>query len=413
MRIIFLTAVLFIIFPANKAVAQPPAISLDTVITGLSLPMQMVSAGDSSGRLFIVQKAGVIKVYSKTYSLLGTFLTVTVNSSANERGLLSMAFHPDYKNNGFFFVYYNNANGDLELARFKVSAGNPDMADAASQKILITIPHPTNNNHNGGTLHFGKDGFLYLSTGDGGGSNDVPNNAQTTTVLLGKILRFGVNTSDVAPYYSVPADNPFGNEVYAYGLRNPFRWSFDSQTGDMWIGDVGQDKFEEIDFRPADSAKGANYGWRCFEGNVTGPNTSGCGPASNYIFPVYTYPTTTASSIAITGGVVYRGSAFTDLQGYYIASEYYTGDFFKIKHNGNTFDTSKQKSLLINVSNFAETEEGELYAVTLGTGTNGRVIRLLQAALCNINLRVMATGVMLLTGEAIYCHHQHYHLSRK
>lgn len=339
--------------------------------------MQMVNAGDGSGRFFLVLKAGGVRVYSKTFSLIGTFLTDTVvSANANERGLLSMAFHPDFINNGLFYTYYTNANGDLEMARYKISSNNPNVADTSTRKILITIPHPTNNNHNGGELHFGKDGYLYLSTGDGGGSNDVPNNAQSKTVLLGKILRFNVNTSDVAPYYTIPQDNPFGNEVFAYGLRNPFRWSFDRLTGDMWIGDVGQDKQEEINFRPADSLNGSNYGWRCYEGSVTGPNTTGCGTASNYVFPVFTYPTQAAQSISVTGGVVYRGNTYIDLKGYYIAAEYYTGVFFKIKRNSNTLDTSSQKNLLTYPVDFAEGEDGEVYVVSSGTATNGRILRL-------------------------------------
>lgn len=376
MRIILLSTLFFIAFSFNKLAAQAPTLSMDTLVTGLPLPMQMVSAGDGTGRFFLVMKAGTVRVYSKAFSLIGTFVTVAgVNSSANERGLLSMVFHPDYKNNGLFYVYYTNTDGNLELARYKVS-NNPDIADDASKKILITIPHPVNNNHNGGELHFGKDGYLYLSTGDGGGSNDPNNNAQNTSVLLGKILRFNVNTSDVAPYYTLPPDNKFGNEVFAYGLRNPFRWSFDRLTGDMWIGDVGQDKQEEINFRPADSTNGANYGWRCYEGTANGPNMTGCGPASSYVFPVFTYPTTAANSVSVTGGVVYRGNTFIDLKGYYIAAEYYSGTFFKIKRNGNTQDTSSQRALISFPVDFMENEDGEVYVVSSGTATNGRILRL-------------------------------------
>jgi glucose/arabinose dehydrogenase len=361
----------------NPCFAQSPTLSLTPVITtGLSLPIQLVNAGDGSNRVFIVQKAGDIKVFDKSFAPLGTFLSVSnVRSTENERGLLSMVFHPDYKNNGFFYVYYTNLSGNLELDRYKVS-NNPNVADATSKDTLIIIPHPTNNNHNGGELHFGVDGYLYLSTGDGGGGNDVPNNAQTTTVLLGKMLRFDVNTSDTKPYYTIPPDNPFGNEVFAYGLRNPFRWSFDRLTNDMWIGDVGQDAFEEVNFRPFDSTNGVNYGWRCYEGPVA-KNLSGCGPISNYNFPIYTFPTTAANSVSITGGTVYRGSTFIDLQGYYIATEYYTGNYFKIKRLGsNTWDTSSQKLSIARIADIGETENGELYAVALEAG---RVLRILAS----------------------------------
>jgi glucose/arabinose dehydrogenase len=360
----------------GKVKSQAPDISLTPVIKGLSLPIQIVHAGDGSNRIFVVQKTGAIKVYDKSYNSLGTFLTVSnVNAIANERGLLSMAFHPDYKNNGFFYVYYTNTIGNLELDRYKVSS-NPNVADASTKDTLIIIPHPTNSNHNGGELHFGSDGYLYLSTGDGGGGGDVPNNAQNTSVLLGKILRFNVNTSDTKPYYTIPADNPFENEVLAYGLRNPFRWSFDRLTNDMWIGDVGQDSFEEIDYRPADSTKGINFGWRCYEGNKVFNNTVGCsGPTSNYIFPIFTYPTTAAPVISITGGLVYRGSTFIDLQGYYIASEYYTGNYFKIKRtNSNTWDTSTQKLSINRIADFGETEDGEIYVAALESGTVYRLL---------------------------------------
>jgi glucose/arabinose dehydrogenase len=363
---------LFLVLLVNNAVAQP-VLSLTPVITGLSLPMQVLHAGDTSNRIFVVQKGGSIRVYNKSYTLLGTFLTVTGITTSGERGLLSMAFHPDYANNGFFYVYYTNANGDLELARYKVSA-SPNTADAGSKAVLITIPHPTNANHNGGMLHFGADGYLYLSTGDGGGSGDQPGNAQNTSVLLGKLLRFAVNTSATAPYYTVPPDNPFGNEIFAYGLRNPFRWSFDRLTNDIWIGDVGQDSYEEINHRPADSIKGANFGWRCYEGNNTF-NTAGCLGISNYTFPVYTYPTPGPQG-AITGGTVYRGETYIALRGYYISADFYTGNFYIIQYDSvnHTHTTTIQTLTPTGLSNFGETEDGEMYAACLNNGTVYRVI---------------------------------------
>jgi glucose/arabinose dehydrogenase len=284
-----------------------------------------------------------------------------------------MAFHPDYVHNGFFFVYYTNGTGDLELARYRVSS-DPNVADAASKVILKTIPHPTNANHNGGELHFGPEGYLYLSTGDGGGSGDVPNNAQNTAVLLGKMLRFAVDTSSVAPYYTIPADNPFGNEIFAYGLRNPFRWSFDRLTHDMWIGDVGQDSFEEIDHRLADSTRGTNYGWRCYEG-TNAFNTGGCGPIANYTFPVFTYPTANPSS-AVTGGAVYRGETYLSLQGYYLATDFYSGSFYKIKYDSLThiYDTSSQVITPTGISDFGETEDGEMFAACLNNGSVYRIV---------------------------------------
>jgi glucose/arabinose dehydrogenase len=373
MKIFLHSTAFLLIFFVSRVSAQAPTLSLTPVIQNLNQPMQLVHAGDGTGRIFIIQKAGIIKVYDKAYTLLGTFLTVTGITSAGERGLLSMAFHPDYANNGFFYVYYTNSIGDLEVSRYKISGNNSNMADAASRVIVITIPHQANANHNGGTLHFGKDGYLYLSTGDGGGGGDVPNNAQNTSILLGKMLRLAVNTSATAPYYTIPPNNPFANEVYAYGLRNPFRWSFDRETNDMWIGDVGQGAFEEIDHRKFDSISGVNFGWRCYEGNNP-YNTTGCGSISNYTFPIYTYPTVDPSS-SVTGGAVYRGTTYIALRGYYISCDYYTANFYIIYYDStaHNYTTTIQMLTPAGIANFGETEDGELYAVCLNNGTVYRI----------------------------------------
>ncbi len=353
-----------------------PVLSLSPVITtGLNLPIQLVHAGDGSNRIFIVQKEGSILVYNKAFVLLGTFLTVTNIITSGERGLLSLAFHPNYASNGLFYVYYTNSNGDLQLARYTVSA-DPNVADPLSKDTLITIPHPNNTNHNGGELHFGIDGNLYLSTGDGGGTGDVPNNAQNPNILLGKILRFAVNTSSTPPFYTIPLSNPFGNEIFAYGLRNPFRWSFDRTTNDMWIGDVGQDSWEEINYRPADSALGVNYGWRCYEGNVVFNNSVGClGPLNNYTFPVNAYATPSPSG-AVTGGTVYRGNTYIALRGYYLAADFYTAVFYKVKYDTLTYTatTSTQSLPVAYISDFGETEDGELYAVALFSNAVYRIV---------------------------------------
>lgn len=346
----------------NSTTAQPD-LSLTPVINNLSSPIQMVNAGDGSNRIFVVQKGGTILVYAHDYDSIGNFLTVSGITTNGERGLLSMAFHPGYNINGFFFVFYTNGDGDLEIARYKVS-DNENIADPSSKIIVLTIPHPDESNHNGGELHFGNDGFLYLSTGDGGGGGDELNNAQNTTKLLGKMLRLAVNTSPTTPYYTIPAGNPFGNEVYDLGLRNPFRWSFDRETHDMWIGDVGQDSWEEINFRPAASPAGINYGWRCYEGNSSFI-TSGCGVISDYIFPVHTYATQNPSA-AITGGVVYRGLTYPFLQGYYISADFFSGTFYKIRSDGTGgWITSLQTISPTGIVDFGETEDGEIYAVSL------------------------------------------------
>ena len=343
--------------------AQPNIALSPVITTGLSGPMQLVNAGDGSKRVFIVQKAGSVRAYDSTFQFLATLVTIPNITSSGERGLLSMAFHPNYKNNGFFYLYYTNADGDLEISRYRISANDANVADPASRVIVITIPHPIYSNHNGGDLHFGQDGFLYLSTGDGGSGGDPNGNGQNTNSLLGKILRFNVNTSLTPPYYTVPTGNPFGNEVFVLGLRNPYRWSFDRQTGDMWIGDVGQDAWEEINFRAANALNGANFGWRCYEGNVT-YNTNNCAPASSYIFPVHAYRTQDPAA-SITGGVVYRGKDFPALQGCYIAADFFSGVFYKIIPNGSGGWTVGTQTLSpTGIVDFGETESGEVYAVS-------------------------------------------------
>ena len=373
MKIILYSTTFLLIFFVNRISAQAPTLSLTPVIQNLNLPMQLVNADDGTGRIFIIEKNGVIKVYSKSFAFLDTFLTLRNITSTGERGLLSLAFHPQYNSNGFFYVYYTNNIGSLEISRYKVS-DDPNIADSTSKAVVITIPHPTNANHNGGTLHFGKDGYLYLSTGDGGGGGDAPNNAQNTSILLGKMLRLAVNTSSTAPYYTIPPGNPFANEVYAYGLRNPFRWSFDRETNDMWIGDVGQGAFEEINHRMFDSISGANFGWRCYEGNNV-YNAAGCGPVSNYIFPIYTYPTVDPSS-SVTGGVVYRGDTYIGLRGYYVSCDFTTANFYIIYYDStaHSYTTTIQMLNPSGISNFGETEDGELYAVCLNNGTVYRVV---------------------------------------
>jgi glucose/arabinose dehydrogenase len=365
---------LLILLGLNFSIFGQPIISLNSVITGLSQPMQFVNAGDGTNRIFIPQKAGGIKVFDRNFASLGTFLTVSPISSSGEQGLLSMCFHPQYKTNGLFFVYYTTTSGSLEVARYQVGSSNDstNLARPSSKKIVITIPHPNYSNHNGGTLRFGKDGFLYLSTGDGGSGGDPDNNAQNSSSLLGKMLRLNVNTSNTAPFYTIPAGNPYGNEVLAKGLRNPFRWNFDRLTGDMWIGDVGQNAFEEINRSHRDSLA-VNYGWRCYEGNAP-YNTTGCLPASNYRFPVVTLNRSEGQSIV--GGTVYRGQTYLSMQGYYFGVDFYTGKLFKIKFDSltYTYNITSQTILPNTVSDFGESEDGEMYVTTLGSGNVYRVV---------------------------------------
>jgi glucose/arabinose dehydrogenase len=378
------------------AKAQPVLTLTPVITTGLNQPMQLVNAGDGTNRVFIVQKEGTIRAYDATFTYLSDFLTVTGINTSGERGLLSMVFHPAYATNGLFYVYYTTTAGDLELARYHVSTTNSNLADVSTKVVLITIPHPTNANHNGGELHFGADGYLYLSTGDGGGSGDVPNNAQSTTVLLGKMLRFNVNTSATAPYYTIPAGNPYGNEIYSLGLRNPYRWSFDRLTNDMWIGDVGQDSWEEINYRAAANTAGTNYGWHCYEGD-TAYNTTGCAAASTFVFPAFTYPTQNPAA-AITGGLVYRGTAYPLLQGWYVSADFYSGIFYKIFPDGSGGWTVSQQTLSpTGIVNFGETENGEAYAVS-NTGNSVYQIgasTVLPISLVSFTAKPVPQGVQL------------------
>ena len=366
--------------------SQAPTLAYQPVITGLNFPIDVVNAGDGTNRIFIAFQGGLIRVYDQSYALLGDFLTVSGLSTGGERGLLSIAFHPDYETNRFFYVYYTNANGDVEIARYQTFLNNPNLADPTSKVIVLTIPHPGQSNHNGGKLNFGSEpgAMLYFATGDGGGGDDIPNNAQNGSLLLGKMIRISVNTSLTAPFYSIPSDNPYvsdpnvRDEIWAIGLRNPFRWSFDRITHDIWIGDVGQDQVEEIDFRQAGSTGGINYGWRCYEGTL--PNeTAGCQPQSSYISPVFEYPNPNGGaspSSAVTGGIVYRGTEFPFLTGYYLSTDYYSGTVYKILRNGSSFVTTPQTGLPNSVASFGESENGSLYALS----QNGVLYKVLAVA---------------------------------
>jgi glucose/arabinose dehydrogenase len=378
------TAISFalLFFVCTTAFQQEPHVVFTPKISGLNMPIQVVNAGDGSNRLFLVNQGSLgiasIIVYDQNYNQLDTFLKVTNISTGGEEGLLSMAFHPEYTNAaspffGFFYIYYVNSNSDLEIARYKVS-GNPNVADPASKDTVLTISHPgALTNHNGGTINFGPDGYLYLGTGDGGNGGDPPNNAQNPMVLLGKMIRIDVTNSDTPPFYTIPPSNPYTgvtipdtlDEIYAMGLRNPFRWSFDKTTHDMWIADVGQGAWEEINYRPADSIAKTNYGWRCYEGNATYDVSIGC-VSPPYTFPIFTYPN--PGGAAVIGGFVYRGSFPADapLAGYYLAADYSSGALYKIKSNGSGGWTiyTQTFGVAISVSHFGETENGEILAVS-------------------------------------------------
>lgn len=374
-----ITALLFIAFTGTRISAQQPVIQYAAQIsTGLSNPIDIVNAGDGSNRIFIAQRGGTIRVYSATLTYIGDFLTVTGISTSGEGGLLSLAFHPDYEINGLFYVYYTLPDLSLEIARYQVSAGDANVANAASKQVVLNIPHPTNSNHNGGKLNFGADGYLYLGTGDGGGAGDVPNNAQNGNSLLGKMLRLNVTTSATAPFYTIPPTNPYIgdagvlDEIWALGLRNPWRWSFDRNTNAMWIADVGQGEVEEVNYRASGSTGGINYGWRCYEGD-SAYNTAGCQPASSYISPIFGYGhNSTTGGFSITGGYVYRGTEYPGLAGFYICADYISGNQWTIGSDGaGGWNVYQQVSAPFptNIVTYGEAENGTLYAASLTGNT--------------------------------------------
>lgn len=387
--------VLVFIFSAFLCLAfgqadSPQAISLQPFISGLTFTVFVTNAGDGSNRLFIIQKAGTILVVPSGSSTPNAtpFLNITsrVSSAANERGLLGLAFHPSYPTNGRFFVYYTRLpDHAIQIAEYTVSAGNPDVADT-TEKIILTIPHPTNTNHNGGTVAFGMDGYLYAGTGDGGSSNDPGNNAQNINSLLGKMLRIDINnvpTGQVPPY-NIPPDNPYAgtvpgaDEIFAIGLRNPYRFSFDNgrQHGGqvrnrLWVADVGQGAIEEVDL----VKRGGNYGWRAYEGNTcTNLNPTQCaggGAPIVHAAPIFQY-SHTGGRCSITGGQVYRGTQGVFPRGNYVYADYCTGEIFT--WNGTTQTMQLDTNRLIVA--FGADEAGELYVV----GQNGTVEKIVGTA---------------------------------
>lgn len=360
--------------------------------------MDIVHSGDE--RLFIVERSGVIKIIPDitTGDALATpFLDInSIVHNANfqsEQGLLGLAFHPDYANNGYFFVNYTDNSDATVVARYTRDANDPNIADPNSAEIIITFDQPASN-HNGGCLRFGPDGYLYIGTGDGGSGNDPWNNSQDTQTFLGKMLRLDI---DNGLPYTVPSTNPFINdasvldEIWAIGLRNPWKFSFDKETGDLWIADVGQNAWEEIDFQPANSAGGENYGWRCYEGNHlnTNVNTSDCPPQSDLVDPIYEIPHQGFNGpCSITGGYVYRGTENPDLIGKYIVADFCSGEFFIVEPDGNGGWVGQEvNDFNFDISTFGEDVNGELYAARLSNGNIYKIKSDLCASLmANVNV---------------------------
>lgn len=360
---------LCLLLTAFSLFAQPK-IKLVDYANGFTRPVDIAYApGDN--RLFIVEQRGYIWILDDAGNRLpDTFLNIDarVNSTGNEQGLLGLAFDPNYAQNGYFYVNYIKNDGNTRIARFSVTA-NPNVADPNSEAILLEQAQPYPN-HNGGCLKFGPDGYLYAGLGDGGSGGDPQGNAQNPATYLGKILRLDVH-SDSLGNYGIPPDNPFiGNtsfkpEIWSYGWRNPWRFSFDRATGDLWVADVGQGTWEEIDYEPAGSA-GGNYGWRCYEGTHA-YSTGGCQPQSAYLSPIFEYQHSTANGCSVTGGFVYRGGEYADLQGLYVFVDYCSGRWWYIRHNPDETFTA---TILADLSTFqysslGEDVHGNLYVASL------------------------------------------------
>ena len=338
-----------------------------------SNPLFLTNAPDSSNRIFVVEQGGVIKVFpnSSAVSSAKVFLNISDRIiSGGERGLLGLAFHPDYKDNGYFYVNYTYAtlgNDSTRIARYQVTS-NPDSADKNSEFQILSFDQPYSN-HNGGWIGFGPDGYLYIATGDGGSGGDPQNNAQRITVLLGKILRIDV---DGGIPYAIPPTNPFYDstnvnikkEIYAWGLRNPWRCSFDSETGNLWAGDVGQGTWEEIDL----IENGKNYGWRCYEGNHV-YDLSNCN-YPEYIFPIWEYDH--GPECSVTGGYVYRGINVPELYGKYIYGDYCSNKIWALTYDGLTPPTNQLLlTTMGSLTSFGVDENQELY----WTSSNGKIYK--------------------------------------
>lgn len=357
----FLGLVIFLFM--HPAISQ--SIKLTNITSNLTLPTAIANAGDNSGRLFILEKAGTVEAWNG--SSLTTFLDITgkVYSSDNETGLLGIAFHPSFETNGYFYLNYTaQVNNQLttRISRFHVADGSTT-ADPASETIILSFAQPFSN-HNGGALVFGDDGYLYIATGDGGSGGDPLGNGQNLETVLGKILRIDV---DGGSPYSIPEDNPFVGvtdaieSIYAYGFRNPWRMTKDRQTGAIWIGDVGQFNREEIDILTA----GANYGWNIMEG-TTCYNATSC-DKTGLTLPVYDFARS-GGNCSVTGGYVYRGTNGTFTQGDYIFSDFCSGIIWSLTYDGNSAVVNTLLTTEYSISSFGENENGELYILDYSNG---------------------------------------------
>jgi glucose/arabinose dehydrogenase len=340
-------------------------------------PVDLQHSGDNTNRLFVVEQAGLIYVFSNSREVdsKNVFLDLKskVKDRGNEEGLLGLAFHPNYKSNGYFYVNYTAANPNRTvISRFKVSDANKNEANPNSEQVILEIPQPYGN-HNGGQLAFGSDGYLYIAVGDGGSGGDPLGHGQNLTTMLGSILRIDIDNKANGKEYAIPADNPFAKntndyreEIYAYGLRNPWRFSFDKETGSLWTGDVGQDLYEEINI----IVKGGNYGWNIMEGMHCFKPPAGC-DTSGLILPVWEYGR--KEGISVTGGFVYRGKTMAGLIGKYIYGDFGSGNIWAldVSNKNKPFSALLLKTKL-NIASFGTDQNNELYICSF----DGKIYRL-------------------------------------
>jgi glucose/arabinose dehydrogenase len=399
MRSVLLVAIVVLSISAGHAqYSWPPAFPN---LPAFNYPVELVHSGDGTNRLFIVQQRGIIYVIQNTpnVSTRKVFLNISdrVSQSGSETGLLGLAFHPNYETNGYFYVNYTGGSSlTTYIARFQVSATNPDSAVKESQQILLTVAQPYTN-HNGGKLAFGPDGYLYIGLGDGGSANDPQNRAQDRSVILGKLLRINVDSTEGSLNYAIPPTNPYyrnqngwREEIYAYGLRNPWRFSFDPVTRWLWLGDVGQDTREEIDI----IISGGNYGWRLMEGFICNPTINPqCQDTAGLLRPIWDYPNAGPDQ-SITGGYVYRGTAIPSLVGKYIYGDYGSGKTWALAYDGINPPVNQlltDETFLI--SSFGVDENNEMYLLEYSS-TAGR-IRKLTGPSSGVNERGAPAGFRL------------------
>ena len=361
--------------PNPPPVSGPPELSLTRVLTGFSNPLGITHAGDGTGRLFIVERGGRIWLVKSGASQKTLFLDVSdrVITAGGEQGLLGLAFPPDYAGKGYFYVHYSGSpDGRTVVSRIRLSS-DPDSADPATEEVLLTTAQPFGN-HNGGQMQFGPDGYLYIGLGDGGSGGDPLKKAQDLTSLLGKILRIDVESG--AEPYGTPSDNPFVNdpsaasEIWALGLRNPWRFSFDRTTGDLYIGDVGQSSREEVNVQAAGSPGGENYGWSIMEGTGCFGNPS-C-DTTGISLPVVEYDHS-EGECSVTGGSVYRGDAFPAMRGIYLYGDFCSGRIWGLQRQGAFWENVFLLDSPYLISTFGEDEAGSLYLADYASGDIYRI----------------------------------------